>query len=76
MNGKQRQGERGRGGGKAKYTTPTVVDLGELARGVGGCNAGSAPTGTCNPGATLAMPTQCKAGNGNVYKCAKGTSGA
>jgi hypothetical protein len=47
---------------KPRYESPTVVPLGELARGIGAtCSPGSVPSGKCNTGAT---PTKCKAGSG------------
>ena len=56
---------------KLKYETPTIVVLGELARGVGYCAAGSGPgEGYCTAGN---LPfTACTAGGAAPAACTGG----
>ena len=60
--------------GRAKYSAPIVMDLGELARSQGGCTSGISPQGTCTNGSTLAGTTECKSGNVASTKCARGNT--
>jgi hypothetical protein len=57
---------------KAKYSAPVVMDLGELARGHGACQNGSAPAGFCTTGNGLTGPTDCSNGNRNSVGCNAG----
>jgi len=58
---------------KAIYESPTVMPLGELARGVGAaCKPGSAPTGQCNAGAAVPPPVPCSNGGQAGSSCNKG----
>jgi len=43
-------------GEKPKYESPTLLELGALARGMGGknCSIGTSPTATCLPGGAAA----------------------
>ena len=51
---------------KPKYKTPTVVALGEIAKGVGYCTAGTAAlTGYCSAGSVVGgSGAYCTAGTG------------
>lgn len=57
---------------KPKYEAPTVVALGDLARGAGACSAGSADTDTCTAGG--AAMTDCTAGTAATNACTAGTA--
>ena len=58
---------------KPKYKTPTVIDLGGLARGIGACGSGYSPDDSCGHGAIA--HTSCGNGTIAVTTCLDGTSG-
>jgi hypothetical protein len=58
-------------GAKPKYETPTVVALGELAKGAGACSAGSGDTVDCTAGGLAA--NACTAGTAATVGCTAGT---
>jgi hypothetical protein len=59
---------------KPKYETPTIVPLGELAKGIGTCAAvGSSPDDSCGSGTSA--PTSCGGGNIAGTTCGSGTGG-
>jgi len=55
---------------KPKYEAPTVVALGEMAKGSGACSAGYADFDTCTAG-PLAL-TACTQGDSAVAGCTTG----
>lgn len=58
--------------GKPKYETPTIVPLGEMAKGSGACTAGSSvipDPATCAPFGGVT----CSAGTSPVDYCSAGT---
>ena len=57
---------------KPKYEAPTIVALGELARGAGACVAGSADVVDCTAGG-LAQ-NDCTAGTAALNACTAGTA--
>jgi hypothetical protein len=57
---------------KPTYETPTIVALGELARGAGACTAGSGDASTCTAGGLAA--TACTAGTAALDACTAGAS--
>ena len=69
-------GDQGHGDhGKIKYSTPTIVDLGELARGYGaGCVPGSAPNSPCLAGSELGTGGDCAQGIVAAGNCNHGAN--
>ncbi len=57
---------------KPRYEAPTIVALGELARGAGACVAGSGDTVDCTAGG-LAQ-NDCTAGTAALNACTAGTA--
>ena len=58
---------------KTPYETPTIIPLGELARGMGkACRIGSSATGQCSDGAGI-PPLTCSKGIQAVPNCGKGS---
>jgi hypothetical protein len=57
---------------KPKYEAPTVVALGELAKGAGACVAGSADA-SCTAGGLATTP--CNAGAAATSACTVGAAG-
>jgi hypothetical protein len=57
---------------KPKYETPTVVALGELAKGAGACVAGSGDA-SCTAGGLATTP--CNAGTTATSACTAGGAG-
>jgi hypothetical protein len=57
---------------KPRYETPTIVVLGELARGAGACTGGNSDTDTCTAG--YSALTACTAGNAAQVACTAGTA--
>jgi hypothetical protein len=58
---------------KPKYETPTVVPLGEMAKGSGACGTGSnvvAPA--CSPGGADSAPIDCAPGATATRDCTMG----
>ena len=55
-----------------KYETPTVVALGELARGIGTCGSGSSPDDSCGSGAVAS--TSCGSGIAAGSSCGVGST--
>jgi len=60
---------------KPKYETPTVVALGEMARGAGYCSSGSSVDGYCSAG-FAAVGGYCSAGTIVSGYCRAGTAGS
>jgi hypothetical protein len=56
--------------GRPLYEKPTVVSLGALAQGVGGCHAGSHAKGLCGGGSFNSQ--NCRAGEGATVHCGGG----
>lgn len=56
---------------KPKYEAPTVVPLGELARGAGDCIAGTNDQVNCTAGTNTV--TFCKAGGAALVHCEAGS---
>jgi len=54
---------------KLRYEAPTVMRLGELARGQTECGTGSAATGNCNPIGNAATNTCNNSGNSSEHTC-------
>ena len=55
---------------KPKYEAPTVVPLGDLAKGAGACTAGSGDSSTCSAGGSAV--TACTAGTAAISACTAG----
>jgi hypothetical protein len=55
---------------KPKYESPTVVPLGEMAKGSGACSAGSAVPIDCSAGGTATQ--DCTAGPTASRACTQG----
>jgi hypothetical protein len=58
--------------GKPKWEAPTVVALGELARGAGACVAGISDVVDCTAGG--AALNNCTAGTSALVACSSGTA--
>lgn len=58
--------------GKPKWEAPTVVALGELARGAGACVAGTSDAVDCTAGG--AAQNACTAGTSARSACTAGTA--
>jgi hypothetical protein len=54
---------------KAKYEAPTIVALGELAKGAGACTAGSGDSDACTAGG---LASTCTAGPIATVGCTAG----
>jgi hypothetical protein len=60
---------------KAKYETPVLTPLGEMARGSGLCETGSSVVApSCSPGAADAAVLDCTAGLTATRDCTAGTA--
>ena len=58
--------------GKPKWEAPTVVALGELARGAGACTGGASDLVDCSNGG--AAQNNCMAGVSALLACSAGTA--
>ena len=58
--------------GKPKWEAPTVVALGELARGAGACAAGISDVADCSAGTSALVA--CSAGTSALNACNAGTA--
>ena len=60
---------------KPTYTKPSIIPLGELARGLGApCAIGSVATGQCGPGPSVPPLIPCSTGGQAGAECTNGPS--